>query len=228
MRRTGHIPGPSGPHVPNRPLHSVEALPTTTLDASTVGPPPGAAAQLHLRTADRAAAAACRDHGDVWQGRRRARRPVGTDHPLGHPHHRGALGDPAANLRAGALPGPRPDDPGRAHAPRPVPLRVLRRAGRHRRSRDPAQPRRRALVGELRGGVRAVQPPQGRPSAGRTGLVTAVRSDAAQAGSTGGCCRPSRNSTRPGCAISARARPDASTCWALSAHRRVAADTVCA
>ena len=37
IRRTGHIPGPSGPHVPNRPLHSVEVLPTTAPDASLWG-----------------------------------------------------------------------------------------------------------------------------------------------------------------------------------------------
>ncbi len=67
------------------------------------------------------------------------------------PHDRGALGDPAAVLRAGALPGPHPDDQGRAHAPRPVPLRLLRQQGRHRRPRGAPQPRRRPHLGELRG-----------------------------------------------------------------------------
>jgi 5-methylcytosine-specific restriction endonuclease McrA len=42
------------------------------------------------------------------------------------------------------------------------------------------QPRRRALVGELRGRVRDVQPPQGRPHARRTGLDPAVGAAAAQ------------------------------------------------
>ena len=115
-----------------------------------LGSPPGVAAELHLRAADRAADAPGGGHADVRQGRRRARRPGRAGDPLGDPGDRGAVGDPAAVLRAGAVPGPHPDDPGGADAPRPVPLRVLRRQGRHRRPRGAAQPRRRPLLGELR------------------------------------------------------------------------------
>ena len=78
--------------------------------------------------------------------------PTGPGDPLRDQVDRGAVGDPAAVLRAGAVPGPHPDDPGGADAPRPVPLRLLRRQGRHRRPRGAAQPRRRPLLGELRGG----------------------------------------------------------------------------
>ena len=53
-----------------------------------------------------------------------------------------------------------------------------------------------------------VQPPQGRPAAGRAGLVAARDADCRPRVSTGGCCRRSRNSTRRGCDIWVRARPE--------------------
>ena len=113
-------------------------------------------------------------HAAVWQGRRRARRSDRSRDPFRHPSHRVAVGDQASLLRAGALPGASADDQGGADAPRPVPLRVLRIEGRHRRPRGAAQPRWRTFLGELRGGVRQLQPPQGRPAACRAGLGAAV------------------------------------------------------
>ena len=110
----------------------------------------------------------------------------------------GAVGDPAAVLRAGALPGPHPDDQGRAHAPRPVPLRLLRWQGRHRRPRGAPQPRRRPHLGELRGRLLDLQPPQGRPDACPSWAGRCVRRRRGPRVSTGGCCRRSRNSTRRG------------------------------
>ena len=146
--------------------------------------------------------------------------PAGPGDPLGHPDHRGAVGDPAADLRAGALPRPHPDDPGRADAPRPVPLRLLRRQGRHRRPRGAAQPRRRAHLGELRGVLLDLQSPQGRQaaqpsSAGRCGWRRCRRRV-----STGGCCRPSRNSTRRGCATWVKVPPDVPVACGLSPNMR--------
>ena len=88
--------------------------------------------------------------------------------------------DPPAVLRARAVPGSGTDDARRAHAPRPVPLCVLRRQGRHRRPRGAPQPRWRAFLGELRRRLRGVQPPQGRPPADRTGVGVAVGAAAAQ------------------------------------------------
>ena len=96
------------------------------------------------------------------------------------PRHRGAVGDPAAGVRPGALPGAHSDDPGGIDAPRPVPLRVLRRQSRHRRPRGAAQPRRRAHLGELRGVLFDLQPPQGRQAAGGAGMDVADVADATE------------------------------------------------
>ena len=159
-----------------------------------LGPSPRAAAQLHLRAADRAADAPGGGHADVRQGRRRARRPVRAGDPLGHPVDRGAVGDPAAVLRAGALPRPHPDDPGRADAPRPVPLRLLRRQGRHRRPRGAPQPRRRPHLGELRGRA-ARRATTARPtSCSPNSAGHCARRRRRPKGSTGDCCPRSRNS----------------------------------
>ena len=120
---------------------------------------------------------------------------------------RGAVGDPAAVLRAGALPRPHPDDQGRADAPRPVPLRLLRRQGRHRRPRGAAQPRRRPHLGELRGRA-ARRATTARPTGcWRNWAGRCARRRRGRRASTGGCCRRSRNSTRRGCDIWVRARP---------------------
>ena len=43
--------------------------------------------------------------------------PAGPGHPLGDQLDRGAVGDPVADLRPGALSGPRADDPRGTDAP---------------------------------------------------------------------------------------------------------------
>ena len=106
--------------------------------------------------------------------------PSGPRDPLGDQIDRGAVGDPVACLCPGALPGPRPDDPRGADAPRPLLLRLLRRQGRHRRPCGAPQPRRRSFVGELRGVLLDLQPPQGRQAADRAGLVAAPGTDVAE------------------------------------------------
>ena len=79
------------------------------------------------------------------------------------------------HVRAGAVPGQGAADPRRADAPRPVSLRVLRRAGRDDRPRHPAQPWRTAQLDELRRLLRQVQPPQGGPAALGDRLAAARR-----------------------------------------------------
>ena len=184
-------------------LHSVETL---TRQRLGLGSPPGAAAELHLRAAHGAADAPRDRHAAVRQGRGGARRPHGPGHSLRDARHRRAVGDPAAGVRPGALPCPHSDDPGRTDASRPVPVRVLRWQSRHRRPRGAAQPRRPTHLGELR--RRAVRPATtARPTSccrswdGPCGCRRCHRR-----ANTGGCCRRSRNSTRPGSDIWAKAR----------------------
>ena len=87
----------------------------------------------------------------------------GLQYPLGAG---GVLPDPRQHHRRAA-------HPRRAHAPRPVPLRVLRRAGRDDRPRRAAQPGRPPLVDQLRGVLREVQPPQGGQAPLRAGVAPA-------------------------------------------------------
>ena len=58
-------------------------------------------------------------------------------------------------------------------------LRLLRRAGRHHRPRPAALARRSAHLDERGGRLRPVQPPQGRPAAGRARLAAAAAAGAA-------------------------------------------------
>src|ERR1700754_5218289 len=161
-----------------------------------LGPPARTAAELHVRTVDRSAHAAGGHHADVRQSRCRARRSRWSGDPLRDPLRLGAVGDLAADLCAGALPGPRPDDQGGADASRPVPLRLLRSQGRHRRPRGSAQSRGGPLVGELRGRVLNLQPPQGRSLARRTGLDAAFGTGPAEGAALAAVVE--REGTRPG------------------------------
>ena len=111
--------------------------------------------------------------------------------PLVHAQDHGAS---VIRLRTtpGALPGLHPDDRAAPHAPRPVPLRLLWREGRHRRPRGAAAAAGRPLLGRTawRRARRATtaRPTSCSPSwAGRCGWFP-PRPGA----SIGGCCPPSK------------------------------------
>ena len=115
-------------------------------------------------------------------------------------------------LRPGALPCPRADDPRRADAPRPVLLRLLRRA----RPTPSTMWCHAAAAATIPGRTawRAARP-------ATTARATSCSPNWAgrcagrrcrRTGSTGGCCPRSRNSTRRGPDTSARAPPDGNLC----------------
>ena len=182
-RHHGAAAGLSGPavtHAQSRVLHSVDTHPPSTNEGSIWGRrrvlllnstyEPLTALPMRRAVIMLMCGKATVVHDD----------PNGPGDPLRDPVDRGAVGDPAAFLRPGAVPGAHPDDARGADAPRPVSLRLLRRQGRHRRPRGAAQPRWRPLLGELRGGVLDLQSPQGRPVARRTGLDAALGASAAE------------------------------------------------
>ena len=89
------------------------------------------------------------------------------------PGPRGAVGDPAQPLRAGAAPRARAADPPGGLRPRRRPLRLLRgHRGQHRPRRAP-QPRGPARLGQRRGRLPSLQPDQGRPLPRRPRLAAA-------------------------------------------------------
>ena len=201
------LSGPAATHAQTRVLHSVDTHPPSTRRRLDLGPPSGAAAELHLRTVDRAADAARGHHADVRQGRRRARRPGG---PVIHSATRTIVVPSVIRLRSFVR------VPYRARVP------MTRAALMHRDRFRCAYCGAKAdtvdhVVPRSRGGdhswencvAAARRATTARPtscspnSAGRCARCRCRRRD-----STGGCCPSSRNSTPPGCDTWVRARPE--------------------
>ena len=121
-----------------------------------------------------------RGRGVRRRAAQRARRGARAERGAAHP------------LRPGAVPAERPADAQGRVRPRRRPLRLLRRRRDEPGPRRPAQPRRRAQLGQRRVGLRALQPRQGRPGGRRAGLAAAAAADRADAVPPGGSSAPSR------------------------------------
>src|SRR5690606_6417188 len=127
--------------------------------------------QRRVRAAGGRVGAAGRAPGPGGQGRLRRRR---RRHPAQRPvRHAGAVGGPPDQVRPRAVPVPGgPDPPCRLHPGRRS-VRLLSRRGRDHRPRHSPQPWRPARLGERRGGLRPLQPPQGGPYAHRARVAAA-------------------------------------------------------